>query len=192
MRAYLRKLSARKPVIYTGDLNCGHLDLDMHNPGAKHIVKQAGLTPVERAAFSQMLQECGFRDAFRHLYPSTCCAACCGSVLYVRCGGVHSAAGRQQVCLNNRLTYSNLSSFATADAKGQFTYWSQRLFHRGPNKGLRLDYFICSDNMFPDTAAGASTGSAVSRTVTVHDSYILHEDTVGCSDHCPVVLVARL
>jgi exonuclease III len=71
MRNYLRKLSARKPVVFTGDLNCGHLDLDVHNPGAKHIVKQAGLTPQERKAFTQMLQECGFRDAFRHLYPGT-------------------------------------------------------------------------------------------------------------------------
>jgi exonuclease III len=71
MRNYLRKLSARKPVVFTGDLNCGHLDLDMHNPGAKHIVKQSCLTPQERGAFTQLLQECGFRDAFRHLYPGT-------------------------------------------------------------------------------------------------------------------------
>jgi exonuclease III len=69
MRAYLKTLSARKPVVYTGDLNVGHLDLDIHNPHAKHIVKQSGLTPVERAAFQQMLDECGYQDAFRHLYP---------------------------------------------------------------------------------------------------------------------------
>ena len=69
MRAYLKSLSERKAVVYTGDLNVGHLDLDIHNPSAKHIVKQAGLTPVERAAFGQMLEESGLRDAFRQFYP---------------------------------------------------------------------------------------------------------------------------
>jgi len=69
MRQYLKKLNARKPVVYTGDLNCGHLDLDIHNPTAKHISKQAGLTVLERAAFSQMLQETQYRDAFRYFHP---------------------------------------------------------------------------------------------------------------------------
>ena len=69
MRAYLKALSLRKPVVLTGDLNCGHLDLDIHNPDAKHISKQAGLTPQERQAFSEMVAV-DFRDAFRHFYPS--------------------------------------------------------------------------------------------------------------------------
>ena len=69
MRQYLKQLSALKPVVYTGDLNCGHLDLDIHNPTAKHIAKQAGLTAEERAAFTGMLSETGFRDAFRHFHP---------------------------------------------------------------------------------------------------------------------------
>jgi exonuclease III len=46
----------------------GHLDLDIYNYTAKHIVKQAGLTPQERKSFSQLL-ETGFVDAFRHFYP---------------------------------------------------------------------------------------------------------------------------
>ena len=71
MRQYLKQLSALKPVVYTGDLNCGHLDLDIHNPTAKHIAKQAGLTAEERAAFAGMLSETGFRDAFRHFHPGT-------------------------------------------------------------------------------------------------------------------------
>ena len=69
MRQYLKKLNARKPVVYTGDLNCGHLDLDIHNPTAKHIPKQSGLTVLERSAFTQMLQETQYRDAFRYFYP---------------------------------------------------------------------------------------------------------------------------
>lgn len=44
-----------KSVIYTGDLNVAHLDLDVHNPGAKHIAKQAGLTPQERSSMSALL-----------------------------------------------------------------------------------------------------------------------------------------
>jgi exonuclease III len=81
-----------------------------------------------------------------------------------------------------------------ADAKGQFTYWSQRLFHRGPNKGIRLDYFICSNDMFPAADGSAEVGEtkAGKRTVQVHDSYILHADTVGSSDHCPVMLVVKM
>lgn len=68
MREYLNKLSERKPVVFTGDLNVGHLDLDIHNPTAKHIVKQAGLTPRERESFTQLLNT-NFIDAFRYYYP---------------------------------------------------------------------------------------------------------------------------
>lgn len=77
MRQYLKTLAARKPVVFTGDLNCGFEDLDIHNPTAKHIVKQSGLTPLERAAFAEMLNETRYRDAFRHFHPSKCvfCAA---------------------------------------------------------------------------------------------------------------------
>ena len=93
------------------------------------------------------------------------------------------------------------------DARGQFSYWSQRTFARPVNKGLRLDYFVCSRDMFPpklepsqdheDSAAQDPAGRSavdVSKMPSpgVYDSYILHEDTVGCSDHCPVVLVLQL
>ena len=57
-------------MILAGDLNCGHLDLDIYNPDAKHIVKQAGLTPQERQSFSKMLDQ-GYFDALRHQYPGT-------------------------------------------------------------------------------------------------------------------------
>ena len=40
---YLNSLKAVKPVVYFGDLNVGHLDLDIHNPTAKHITTQAGM-----------------------------------------------------------------------------------------------------------------------------------------------------
>lgn len=59
-------------------------------------------------------------------------------------------------------------------AQGQYTYWSQRVGNRAPNKGLRLDYFICSPSLFDD-----------SNKVVLRDCYIV-PDQVG-SDHCPIV-----
>jgi exonuclease III len=123
-----------------------------------------------------MLAQTGFRDAFRHLYP---------------------------------------------DARGQFSYWSQRTFARPVNRGLRLDYFVCSRSMFPkaeaesgavnslgtqdgeeEVAAAAPVEERVLPAPTidfsalpspgVSDSYSLYADTIGCSDHCPVVLVVKL
>lgn len=68
MRSYLRDLNSRKPVVFCGDLNVAHLDADIYNWDAKHISKQSGCTPEERASFGVLL-ESGFVDAFRHLYP---------------------------------------------------------------------------------------------------------------------------
>lgn len=83
--------------------------------------------------------------------------------------------------------FSNLAN--PAAAKGQFTYWSVRAFNRPGNKGIRLDYFICSRDLFPP---GEEDSEAKKSNVMAHDSYILHKDTVGCSDHCPVVLVVKI
>ena len=77
MRRYLNRLSARKPVVFTGDLNCGHLDIDMYNPHGKHTPQQAGLTPRERASFSMLLST-NFRDAFRFFYPGDLLKYICG------------------------------------------------------------------------------------------------------------------
>ena len=44
LAAYLERLSARKPVILTGDLNCAHQEIDIHNP--KKNLKSAGFTPA--------------------------------------------------------------------------------------------------------------------------------------------------
>lgn len=50
---------------------------------------------------------------------------------------------------------------------------------------------ICEGGGSSDSESN-SGGNRSSKVVTVYDSYILHEDTVGCSDHCPIVLVLRL
>ncbi|CAN0164926.1 unnamed protein product [Ectocarpus fasciculatus] len=133
--AYLKKLNESKPVVYCGDLNVAHLDLDIYNFDAKHIVKQSGCTPRERAAFGEML-ETGFVDAFRHFHP---------------------------------------------DASGHYTYWSMRTFARNSNKGLRLDYFVCSSDLTDQSEAPR-----------IQDCYDIPTDTLGLSDHAPAMLVLEI
>jgi exodeoxyribonuclease III len=127
-----RKSAERKvPVMWVGDLNVAHTNLEVWNDGAKHLPKQAGVTPQERASFQRQL-DAGFVDAFRHLHP---------------------------------------------DAKGHYSYWSQRAGNREPNKGLRLDYFV-GDPSFFDVDGEAK--------VVARDCY-MDPDQEG-SDHCPVLL----
>jgi exodeoxyribonuclease-3 len=66
LRAWLQKLDASKPVIYTGDLNVAHEEIDIKNPDTNH--KSAGFSDEERAKFSQLLAA-GFKDTYRELYP---------------------------------------------------------------------------------------------------------------------------
>jgi exodeoxyribonuclease-3 len=66
LRAYLKALDAKKPVIYTGDLNVAHEEIDIKNPDTNH--HNAGFTDEERAEFGKLLKA-GFVDTFRALYP---------------------------------------------------------------------------------------------------------------------------
>ncbi len=126
------------PVIWLGDLNVAHKAYDVWNDGAKHLAKQAGVTPEERESFQMQLDADGgaYVDAFRHLFP---------------------------------------------EAKGHYTFWSQRAGNRAPNKGLRLDYFICSKALLSE-----GDREDEKQKVFVRDSYMIH-DQLG-SDHCPIVL----
>ncbi|MBR0437895.1 MAG: exodeoxyribonuclease III [Clostridia bacterium] len=65
---YIKKLDDIKPVIYCGDLNVAHQEIDLKNPASNH--KNAGFTDEERACFSTVLEN-GFIDSFRYLYPDT-------------------------------------------------------------------------------------------------------------------------
>lgn len=126
---FMREKQKSRPVLWLGDLNVAHTNLEVWNDGAKHLDTQAGVTPQERASFQEQLDS-GFIDAFRKLHPQ---------------------------------------------AKGHYSYWSVRAGNRVPNKGLRLDYFICDPSFFDESSK-----------VVVRDSYIDHEQ-IG-SDHCPVIL----
>ena len=64
--AYLKRLEETKPVIFCGDLNVAHQEIDLKNPKTNR--KNAGFTDEERAKFSTLLEN-GFIDTFRYFYP---------------------------------------------------------------------------------------------------------------------------
>lgn len=64
--AYLKNLEKSKPVIYCGDLNVAHKEIDLKNPKSNR--KNAGFTDEERGKFSQAI-EAGMIDTFRWFYP---------------------------------------------------------------------------------------------------------------------------
>ena len=66
LREYIKCLDAVKPVIYCGDLNVAHNEIDLKNPKTNR--RSAGFSDEERAKFTQLLDS-GFTDTFRYLYP---------------------------------------------------------------------------------------------------------------------------
>ena len=64
---YMCELEAMKPVIYCGDFNVAHTELDLARP--KENVGKKGFTTEERAGFTAM-EATGFVDTLRHLYPN--------------------------------------------------------------------------------------------------------------------------
>ena len=66
IKKYLIKLDKIKPVIYCGDLNVAHEEIDLKNPKTNR--KSAGFTDEERNKMTELLKM-GFTDTFRYLYP---------------------------------------------------------------------------------------------------------------------------
>lgn len=66
LRGYILSLDAKKPVIYCGDLNVAHNEIDLKNPKSNR--QSAGFSDEERGKFSELLAS-GFTDSFRALYP---------------------------------------------------------------------------------------------------------------------------
>lgn len=64
---YLKTLEKTKPVVFCGDLNVAHKEIDLARPKAN--VKNAGFTPQERASFDTYIAA-GFLDTFRELEPA--------------------------------------------------------------------------------------------------------------------------
>ena len=66
LRDYLMSLDKTKPVIYCGDLNVAHEEIDLKNPKTNR--KNAGFSDQEREKMTTLLSS-GFTDTFRYLYP---------------------------------------------------------------------------------------------------------------------------
>ena len=66
MREYLISLDKVKPVIYCGDLNVAHKEIDLKNPNTNH--RSAGFTDEERDKMTNLL-DAGFIDTFRYINP---------------------------------------------------------------------------------------------------------------------------
>jgi exodeoxyribonuclease-3 len=65
-KSYLKNLEKSKPVIFCGDLNVAHKEIDLKNPKANK--KNAGFTDEERGKFTNLVED-GFIDTFRYFYP---------------------------------------------------------------------------------------------------------------------------
>lgn len=65
-RAYVKGLEKKKPVIFCGDLNVAHREIDLKNPKTNR--KNAGFTDEERGKFTELL-DAGFIDTYRYFYP---------------------------------------------------------------------------------------------------------------------------
>ena len=66
LRSYLMDLSKKKSVVYCGDLNVAHKEIDLKNPKTNRM--NPGFTDEEREKMTALLSS-GFTDTFRYLYP---------------------------------------------------------------------------------------------------------------------------
>ncbi|WP_209124925.1 exodeoxyribonuclease III [Alkalihalobacillus sp. BA299] len=67
LKDHLKELNGTKPIIYCGDLNVAHQEIDLKNP--KPNYGNSGFTEEERQKMTDLLKS-GFIDTFRHLYPN--------------------------------------------------------------------------------------------------------------------------
>ena len=65
-REFVLSLDREKPVVFCGDLNVAHEEIDLKNPSTNH--HNAGFTDEEREKMTLML-DAGFTDTFRYFYP---------------------------------------------------------------------------------------------------------------------------
>ena len=66
-RSYLLSLKEKKSVVYCGDLNVAHKEIDLKNPKTNRM--NAGFTDEERGKMTELLSS-GFIDTFRLLHPN--------------------------------------------------------------------------------------------------------------------------
>lgn len=64
---YFKVLETKKPIVYTGDLNVAHNEIDLKNPASNH--HNPGFTDEERSMFNTLLNQ-GYIDTYRTLHPT--------------------------------------------------------------------------------------------------------------------------
>lgn len=65
LRGYLQELDRKKPVVYCGDLNVAHREIDLKNPKTNR--QNPGFSDEEREKMSRLLDS-GFVDTFRYIH----------------------------------------------------------------------------------------------------------------------------
>jgi exodeoxyribonuclease III len=103
-RNHVARQAARKPVVFCGDLNVAHQEIDLARP--KENRRNPGFSDEERASFSQLL-DAGFTDTFRHFYPEKSAAYSWWSY----------RAGARQKNVGWRIDYFGVSSSFTGRLK---------------------------------------------------------------------------
>ena len=176
LRAYLCELDKVKPVVYCGDLNVAHEEIDIKNPKSNRM--NAGFTDEERAKMTQ-----GFRNPFRkpgwkqwtvdHAKPYEIPPEIAEEYI----GRMEDKEGRVETDeergkMTELLAAGFVDTFRALypDKTDAYSWWSYRAAARERNVGWRIDYFIVSERLRSRIAAAD----------------ILAE--VHGSDHCPVLL----
>ncbi len=110
----LKSLENKKPLIFCGDLNVAHKEIDIARP--KDNVKNAGFTPDERNSFENYISH-GFIDSFRHFHPDL-------KDQYSWWSQMHNARAKNigwridYFCISNSLKNNLVSANILKDVKG--------------------------------------------------------------------------
>ncbi|MGV8131454.1 MAG: exodeoxyribonuclease III [Candidatus Pacearchaeota archaeon] len=110
----LKSLENKKPIIFCGDLNVAHKEIDIARP--KDNVKNAGFTPEERNSFENYITH-GFIDSFRYFHPDL-------KDQYSWWSQMHNARAKNigwridYFCISNSLKNNLVSANILKDIKG--------------------------------------------------------------------------
>ncbi|KAI9895689.1 hypothetical protein PsorP6_019425 [Peronosclerospora sorghi] len=111
----MKAMESTKPVIWCGDLNVAHQEIDIHNPKGNR--RSAGFTDEERKSFNEILDS-GFVDTFRHLHPN--------KVEYSYFGYRHNMRAMNK---GWRLDYLVVSKALLPNVEMHESHWWLTLFH---------------------------------------------------------------
>mmetsp|Transcript_6885 Transcript_6885/g.7913 ORF Transcript_6885/g.7913 Transcript_6885/m.7913 type:complete len:463 (-) Transcript_6885:54-1442(-) len=148
---YLKSLEKKKPVILIGDLNVAYQNEDLHNFYSRPEFPDLPLSLDAYKGVKQLMKQAG-------------------------CTLTERKSFRDFL----ELGFVDTFRFFDPNAKGCFTYWSQRANNRPKNRGLRLDYCIASKSL--------CTSEETAEGVFIGDSFICDDvsEYPSFSDHCPV------